>query len=84
MILHISKPKFFKDTPPTNLDLYGGTCPKTKVGACVKIINRQNYETAIQAKKFHRVIEDHFNTFEFILTKVVFGTSSLMKGDPNN
>jgi hypothetical protein len=56
IILHISKPKFFKDTPPTNLDLCGDTCPKTKVGACVKKKNRQNYETTIQAKKFHRAI----------------------------
>jgi hypothetical protein len=56
IILHISKPKIFKNTPPRNLDLYGGTCPKTKVGACVKIINRQNYKTTIQAKKIHRVI----------------------------
>jgi len=56
IILHISKPKIFKNTPPRNLGLYGGTCPKTKVGACVKIINRQNYKTTIQAKKFHRVI----------------------------
>jgi hypothetical protein len=56
IILHISKPKIFKNTPPKNLNLYGGTCPKTKVGACVKIINIQNYETTIKTKKIHRVI----------------------------
>lgn len=36
MFLHIPKQKLFQKAHSTNLDFFGGTCPKTKVGAYVK------------------------------------------------
>ncbi len=38
IFVHVTKPKSFKWAHPPNMEFFlGGTCPKTKIGACIKI-----------------------------------------------
>jgi hypothetical protein len=36
IVLHVPKPKDFQPSIYHGLGFFGGKCPKTKVGACVK------------------------------------------------
>jgi hypothetical protein len=36
IVLHVPKPKDFQPSMYHGLGFFGGTCPKTKVGTCVK------------------------------------------------